>query len=55
MIDTPQIVQSDNQLAAVIHLLIPRSEIGRVMGPAMGELMATLRSEERRVGKECVP
>ena len=45
VIDTPQIVQSSNQLAAVIHLMIPRSEIGRVMGPAMGELMATLSAQ----------
>jgi hypothetical protein len=36
MIDTPQITQSAAQLTAVIRLTIPRAEIQKVMGPAIG-------------------
>lgn len=42
MIDTPQILQTEVQLAAVIRLTIPREEIQSVMGPGFGELMSTL-------------
>ncbi|MCE7938323.1 AraC family transcriptional regulator [bacterium] len=45
MIDTPQIVQTDARLAAVIHLTIPRAEIQHVMGPAIGEVMATITAQ----------
>ncbi len=45
MIDTPQIVQAAAQLAAIIHLTIPRSEIRHVMGPGIQELMATLAAQ----------
>jgi effector-binding domain-containing protein len=45
MIDTPRIVQTDAQLTAVIHLTIPRAEIQNVMGPGMGELMATVAAQ----------
>lgn len=37
-IDTPQIVQTSEQLIAVIRLTIPRTEIRKVMGPAIEEL-----------------
>lgn len=42
MIDTPQIVQSPAQRTAVIHLTVPREDIQKVMGPAIGELMGAL-------------
>ena len=42
MIDTPQILQTEVQLAAVIRLTIPREEIQKVMGPGFGELMSTI-------------
>ena len=42
MIETPQIVQTDEQLAAVIPLRIPRSEIRMVMGPGLEELLAAV-------------
>lgn len=45
MIDTPIVTQSTAQAAAVIHLRIPREEIGQVMGPAIGELMAEVASQ----------
>lgn len=45
MIDTPQITRSAGQLAAVIHLTVPREEIRNVMGPGMGELMATVAAQ----------
>jgi len=45
MIATPQIIQTSLQEAAVIHLTIPRSEMMKVFGPAVGELMTTLAAQ----------
>jgi effector-binding domain-containing protein len=45
MIDTPQITRSTTQLAATIRLTIPREEIRNVMGPAIGEVMATVAAQ----------
>jgi effector-binding domain-containing protein len=42
MIDPPQIVQVAEQPAAIIRFAIPREQIGSVMGPGIGELMASL-------------
>ena len=45
MLDTPHITQTTTQLTAVIHLTIPRDEIQSVMGPGIGELMATIAAQ----------
>ncbi len=45
MIDTPEVVQSDTQLAAVIRLTIPREEIRNAMGPAIGEVIAAVTAQ----------
>ncbi len=45
MIDKPQITQTAAQPAAVIHFTIPREEIRNVMGPGIGELMATVAAQ----------
>lgn len=45
MIDTPEVTQAAAQPAAVIHLAIPRSEMPRHMGPAIGELMAAIKAQ----------
>jgi effector-binding domain-containing protein len=45
MIDTPKITQSAAQLTAVIRLTIPRAEIRNVMGPGIGEVMATIAAQ----------
>jgi effector-binding domain-containing protein len=45
MLEAPQIVQSIAQLTAFIHLTIPRHDIQNAMGPAMGELMATIAAQ----------
>lgn len=45
MIETPQIVQTAAKLTAIIRLTIPREEIRNVMGPGIGELMATLTAQ----------
>jgi effector-binding domain-containing protein len=45
MLDTPQIVQTAAQLAAVIRLTIPREEIRNVMGPGIGEVMAAVAAQ----------
>lgn len=45
MIETPRITQTPARITAVIHLVIPRAEIQKVMGPSIGELMAALASQ----------
>lgn len=45
MIDTPQITQSAALRTAIIRLTIPREEIRNVMGPGIGELMATVAAQ----------
>ena len=42
MIAPPHIVQTLAQTAAVIHLTVPRTEMMKVFGPAVGELAAVL-------------
>jgi effector-binding domain-containing protein len=41
----PHITHVDAQQTAVIHLIIPRSEIQSVMGPGIAELMATVKAQ----------
>lgn len=45
MIDTPTIVRTERQETAVIHLDIPRSEIRRVMDPAIREVMSVVTGQ----------
>ena len=45
MIDPPQVTQSATQLTAIIRLTLPRNEIQNVMGPGIGELMATVAAQ----------
>jgi effector-binding domain-containing protein len=45
VLDTPQITNTADQLTAVIRLTIPRTEIRKVMGPGIGELMATVAAQ----------
>ena len=45
MIDDPKITQTAAQRTAVIHLNIPRSQIQQVMGPAIGEVFATIGAQ----------
>jgi len=42
MIDTPRVVDAEARMTAVVRLTIPRDQIQAVMGPAIGEVMATL-------------
>ncbi len=48
MLETPQIISSAAQLAAVTRLTVPRAEIRSVMGPALSEVMAAVTAQ--RVG-----
>lgn len=50
MLDTPQIIETTAQAAAVIHLTIPRSDMMKVFGPAVGELMAALSAQGQKPG-----
>jgi effector-binding domain-containing protein len=45
VIDTPEILHTTVQQTAVIRLTIPREEIRTVMGPGIGELMATVSAQ----------
>lgn len=45
MLATPQIVKTEAQRAAVIHLTVPRSEMMKMFGPAVGELMSALSAQ----------
>lgn len=45
MIDTPEITQTTTRLTAIIPITVPRNEIQKVMGPGIGELMATLATQ----------
>jgi effector-binding domain-containing protein len=45
MLDTPQLIDTNEQLTAVIHLTVPRSEICRVMDPAISEILTTLSAQ----------
>ena len=45
MIDPPQIIQTDRQIAAVIHLTVPRKDIQTVMGPAIAEVVAAASAQ----------
>jgi effector-binding domain-containing protein len=45
MIETPRIIQTQAQAAAVIRLTVARREMMKVFGPAAGELMAALAAQ----------
>lgn len=45
MLETPQITNTEARQAAVIHLTIPRAEIQKVMGPAIGEAIAAANAQ----------
>jgi effector-binding domain-containing protein len=45
MIDAPHVTRTTVQSTAVIHLVVPRSEMQTVMGPGVRELMSTLAAQ----------
>ena len=45
IIDVPTITETTPQLAAAIHLTIPRSEIRTAMGPGLNEIMTAVKSQ----------
>ena len=45
LIDTPHVTETLSQLAAVIHLTIPRSEMRSAMGPAIAEVMSAVKAQ----------
>jgi effector-binding domain-containing protein len=46
MIDEPELIQTAEQMTAVIHLTVARSEIVRFMDAAMHELGAVLKAQD---------
>lgn len=45
MLETPQVLEVEAQPAAMIHLVVPRTQIQEVMGPGLTELVTTLRAQ----------
>jgi effector-binding domain-containing protein len=45
MISKPEVLQTQAEAAAVIHISTPRWEMAKVFGPAVAELMATLATQ----------
>ena len=45
MLATPEITTTNVEEAAVIRLTVPRSEMMKVFGPAVGELIAALAAQ----------
>jgi effector-binding domain-containing protein len=45
MLDTPQIIYTTTQSAAVIHLTVARSDMMKVFGPAAGEIFSVLSAQ----------
>ena len=45
MIESPQIIQTSTQLAAIIPITVPRAQIGEVMMPGLTEIMAAVKEQ----------
>jgi len=45
MIDLPIVTKTTAQMAAVIHLTIPRNQIQSVMGPGLSEIMEAVKAQ----------
>jgi effector-binding domain-containing protein len=45
MLEKPEILQTEEQLTAAIHITVPRSQIREVMGPGLSEVMSTLNAQ----------
>lgn len=45
MIDTPQIIQTEPQLMACLHVTVPREKIREVMGPGLAEVHAAIAAQ----------
>jgi effector-binding domain-containing protein len=50
---TPQIIQTEELLTAVIHLTLPRTEIASVMGLAISEIMAAVNAQGLGLAGPC--
>jgi effector-binding domain-containing protein len=53
MLDTPQFIQTVEQLTAVIHLTVPRTEISHVMAPAITEIMSSIAAQGATITGPC--
>ncbi|MGZ4955913.1 MAG: GyrI-like domain-containing protein [Methylobacter sp.] len=53
MIDTPQFIQTEEQLTAVIHLTVSRAEISKIMGPAIAEIISTITTQGATITGPC--
>jgi len=45
MIETPMVVETPQQLIAIVHIETPRSKMQHIMGPGIGEAMSAVRAQ----------
>jgi effector-binding domain-containing protein len=45
VLETPQVMETADQLTAFIHLTVPRAEIRSVMAPGLGEVKAAIAAQ----------
>src|SRR5262249_59726182 len=45
LIDDPEVTETAPQLAAAIHMTVPRSQIRSVMGPGLTEIMTAVKAQ----------
>ena len=53
MLDTPQFIQTVEQLTAIIYLTVPRAEISHVMGSAITEIMSSIADQGATITGPC--
>ena len=53
MLVTPQFIQTEEQLTAVIHLTVPRAEISHVMGQAITEIISSIAAQGATITGPC--
>jgi len=53
MLEKPQLLRTDELLTAVVHLIVPRTEISTVMGPAITEILSVLAAQEAAIIGPC--
>ncbi len=46
MLDNPEVIHTDEQLTAVVHVTVPRAEISNVMDSAIAEVLSVMAAQD---------
>ena len=46
MLDNPEVIHTDEQITAVIHVTVPRAEISNVMDSAIAEVLSAMAAQD---------